>query len=62
MIHVVTSLIHAMTRPRSGLALADEQDDTRAQGTPMTQLTEEELRQVAGSGPHGSWGDGPVNG
>jgi hypothetical protein len=62
MIQVVTSLINAMIRPRSVLALADQQTGAHAQGIPMTQLTEEQLQQVTGSGPHGSWGDEPVGG
>jgi len=59
---LVTSLINAMNRSRSGLAEGDETTGAQAQGTPMTELTTSELRLVAGgddSGPHGSWGSNP---
>lgn len=60
---LVTSLITAMHRSRSGLAEVDERNGTQAQGTPMTELTALELRHVAGGdgdGPHGSWGSNPA--
>ena len=64
---LVTSLITAMRRSRSGLAEVGERTDAQAQGTPMTELTALELRVVAGGdgtgstdGPHGSWGADPV--
>ena len=56
---LVTSLINAMHRSRSGLAEADEPTGAQAQGTPMTELVDSDLRAVAGAGPHGSWGDQP---
>ena len=63
---LVTSLITAMRRSRSGLAEVGERTDAQAQGTPMTELTVLELRAVAGGGgdgtdgPHGSWGANPI--
>jgi hypothetical protein len=63
---LVTSLINAMNRSRSGLAEVDEQTGAQAQGTPMTELTSLELRCVAGGdgegdGPHGSWSSEPAS-
>jgi hypothetical protein len=61
---LVSSLITAMNRSRSGLAETDDQTGAQAQGTPMTELKASELRVVAGGGndvlgPHGSWGNEP---
>jgi len=63
---LVTSLINAMNPSRSGLAEVDERTGAQAQGSPMTELTDTELRAVAGGdganpGPHGSWGSDPVS-
>ena len=63
---LVNSLINAMNRSRSGLAEVDERTGAHAQGSPMMELTETELRVVAGGednadGPHGSWGSDPVS-
>ena len=62
--HVVTSLFTAMSPSRTGHARVGEQTGAQAQGTPMTQLTTEQLRHVAGgvgNGPHGSWSVPPLN-
>ena len=64
---LVNSLINAMNRSRSGLAEVDERTGAHAQGSPMMELTETELRVVAGGdleggdGPHGSWGSDPIS-
>jgi hypothetical protein len=62
--HVVTSLITAMSHSRSGHARVGERTGAQAQGTPMTQLTTEQLRHIAGGemqGPHGSWSIPSIN-
>jgi hypothetical protein len=56
--HVVTSLFTAMSHSRSGHARVGGQTGAQAQGTPMTRLTAEQLRHVAGGedqGPKGTW-------